>query len=120
MSLLDSAFEACHFINKTKAPDGYGGTKTVYSLGVKTEAAIVFNTSLEARVADKQGVTSLYTITTKRNNVLEYHDLLQRDSDKKVFRITSDGDDSATPAAATLDMRQVTAEEYVLGGPLNG
>ena len=67
---------------------------------------------MEARVADKQGVTSLYTVTTRKNMTLEYHDVFRRIRDGKIFRVTSDGDDKHTPASANLNMRQVTAEEW--------
>ena len=78
------------------------------------DAAIVLDSSMEARIAEKQGVTALYTITTKKNVNLQYHDVIRRKSDGKVFRITSDGDDKHTPDSAGLNMRQVTAEEWVL------
>jgi hypothetical protein len=45
---------------------------------------------------------------------LQYHDIFKRKSDNKIFRVTSDGDDKHTPPSATLDMRQVSAEEYTL------
>ena len=77
-------------------------------------AAIVFDTSIEARVAERQGVTSRYTVTTPRTLTLEYHDVFRRGRDGKIFRVTSDGDDKYTPASATLDMRQVAAEEFTL------
>jgi hypothetical protein len=115
-SLLDQAFEECVFINKVKEDDGYGGYIDTYSEGVAVECAITFNTSLEARTAEKQGVTSLYTITTKKDVILEYHDIIKRRQDGKIFRITSDGDDSATPASASLNMRVCTAEEFKLNG----
>ena len=76
--------------------------------------AITLDTSIEARVGEKQGVTSVYTITTDKSVVLEYHDVLRRLYDGKIFRITSDGDDKYTPDSATLNMRQVTAEEWSL------
>ena len=126
MSLLDDAMEACVFINKSKAPDGYGGYVDVYVDGVEFNAAITFDTSIEARAAEKQGVTNLYTVTTRKSMTLEYHDLFRRVSDGKVFRVTSDGDDKHTPASASLNMRQVTAEEITLnsttvsGGGTNG
>jgi hypothetical protein len=44
--------------------------------------------------------------------VLQYHDVFRRLSDGKIFRVTSDGDDKFTPDTATLNMRQVTAEEW--------
>ena len=71
----------------------------------------MFDTSIEARVADAQGVTSRYTVTTRRAMTLEYHDVFRRVRDGKIFRVTSDGDDKFTPSSTSLDMRQVTAEE---------
>lgn len=114
MSLLDEAMEKCVLMNKTTAPDGYGGYITTWADGAEFKAAIVFDTSMQARVADKEGVTSLYTVTTKKALTLEYHDVFRRVSDGKVFRVTSDGDDKYTPASAGLNMRQVTAEEWSL------
>ena len=116
MSLLSDAMEKCIFLNKTKAPDGYGGYIDTYTDGVEFDAAIVFDTSIEARVGEKQGVTSLYTVTTSRGMTLEYHDVFRRTRDGKVFRVTSDGDDKYTPVSTALDMRQVTCEEFVLNG----
>lgn len=120
MSLLSDAMENCIFLNKTKEPDGYGGYRDAYTDGAEFDAAIVFDTSMEARVGEKQGVTSLYTVTTSRGMTLEYHDVFRRVRDGKVFRVTSDGDDKYTPASAALDMRQVTAEEWKLTGDGNG
>lgn len=114
MSLLDDAMETCVIMDKTTQPDGYGGYISTYREGAQFNAAIVFDTSIEARVADKEGVTSLYTVTTSKALTLEYHDVFKRLRDNKVFRVTSDGDDKFTPASATLDMRQVTAEEFKL------
>ena len=119
MSLLSQAMDGCHIIDKVTSPDGYGGTITSYKEGAPFDAAITFDTSLEARVADKQGVTSLYTVTTKKNMTLEYHDIFRRDSDKKIFRVTSDGDDKFTPTSASLNMRQVTAEEFQINGQIS-
>ena len=112
MSLLDSAMEKCVLMDKTTVPDGQGGVITKYVDGAEFNAAIVFDTSMEARVAAKQGVKSLYTVTTARSVVMQYHDVFRRVRDGKVLRVTSDGDDKFTPASSTLDMRQVTAEEF--------
>lgn len=114
MSLLDEAMESCVFLNKQRVDDGYGGYKTMWTEGAGFKAAIVFDTSIEARVADVQGVSSLYTVTTPRTLTLEYHDVFKRLRDSKIFRVTSDGDDRFTPASAGLDMRQVSAEEWEL------
>ena len=111
MSLLSDAMEECVFMDKTTTLDGYGSVVPVWQEGATFSAAIVFDSSIEARRADKEGVTSLYTVTTSLDLTLEYHNIFKRVRDGKLFRVTSDGDDKFTPASATLDMRQVTAEE---------
>jgi hypothetical protein len=112
MSLIDDFMDKCIILNKVTTADGYGGYITTWTDGAEFDAAITFDTSMQARTADKAGVTSLYTVTTSRALTLEYHDVFRRVRDGKVFRVTSDGDDKFTPASATLDMRQVTAEEW--------
>ena len=114
MSLLSDAMEKCTMIDKTTVADGYGGYIVSWVEGAEFQAAIVLDSSMEARIAEQQGVTALYTITTKKNINLQYHDVIKRKSDGKIFRITSVGDDKHTPAKAGLDMRQVSAEEWVL------
>ena len=116
MSLLLDAMETCTIIDKHTQPDGRGGVVTTWEDGAQIEAAIVFDSSLQARTAQAQGVKSLYTITTVKSVVMQFHDVIRRERDGKIFRITSDGDDKATPAAAALNMRQVTAEEYTING----
>lgn len=112
MSLLTDAFETCTMLHKTTQDDGYGGEVAAWVDGATFQAAITFDSSMEARVAQSQGVKSMYTVTTKRNKVLEYHEVFRRERDGKLFRVTSDGDDKFTPDSATLDMRQVTCEEW--------
>lgn len=114
MSLLQEAMTQCVMMHKTTQDDEYGGEITVWQDGASFDAAITFDTSIEARTAGAQGVTSLYTVTTKKNKVLEYHEVFRRVSDGKIFRVTSDGDDKHTPGSASLNMRQVSAEEFVL------
>ncbi len=113
MSLLSDAMETCKMLHKVTHDDDLGGEKTSWQEGASFQAAIVFDTSIQARVAQAQGVQNMYTVTTMRSKMLEYHDVFQRISDNKIFRVTSDGDDKKTPPSAGLDMRQVTAEEFV-------
>lgn len=114
MSLLDEFMESCVMLNKRTVADGYGGYITTWTDGAEFKGAITFDTSIEARTAEQQGVTSRYTVTTSRTLTLEYHDVFRRVRDGKIFRVTSDGDDKFTPLSAGLDMRQVTAEEWRL------
>lgn len=113
MSLLTQAMEDVVILEKKRVPDGEGGFTTKREDGVQFKAAINFDSSIEARTAEKAGVTSLYTVTVPLNCKLEYHDTLKRLRDGKVFRVTSDGDDKITPPSASFQFAQVTAEEYV-------
>jgi len=114
MSLLFEAMENCIMLDKRTTADGYGGYVISWVDGAEFQAAIVLDNSIQARIAEKQGVTALYTITTRKAINLQYHDVFKRLGDGKVFRITSDGDDKKTPNSAGLDMRQVSAEEWIL------
>lgn len=114
MSLLDNAMEEFTIIDKTTVSDGFGGFTTAYTDGATIQGAIVLNNQTELKVAMAQGVKSVYTLTTKKNVVLQYHQVLRRESDLKIFRVTTDGDDLATPQTANLNMRQVNCEEWEL------
>ena len=114
MSLLDAAMEEFVMLDKTTVPDGYGGFYATWTEGATFNAAATYDSSIEARTAAVQGVTSLYTITTSKSVTLEYHDVIKRVSDQKIFRVTSDSRDKQTPPTAGLNMRQVTAEKWEL------
>ena len=112
MSLLTQAMEDVVMLEKKRVPDGEGGYTTDWVDGVQFKAAISFDSSMQARTAEKAGVTSLYTVTVPINAKLEYNDVLKRIRDGKVFRITSDGDDKITPPSASFQFAQVSAEEW--------
>ena len=114
MSLLENAYEDFTVINKTVVDDGYGGTTVVWTDGVTIKGAMVFDNSTQMKVAQAMGVTSAYTLTVKKNVELDYHTVLRRESDKKIFRLTSNSDDKKTPEEAALNMRQYSAEEWKL------
>ena len=112
MSLIERAMETSHIMDKTTTLDEYGGVKTVYKQGAEIKVAYSFNSSTEARIAAQQGVNNRFTLMTKRAVLLRFQDVVRRDRDGKVFRITSDGDDNKTPETAGLNLRAVEAEEW--------
>ncbi len=114
MSLLTDSYEPFVMLDKQSVSDGMGGIKRVWTEGAQFEANANLDTSMQARIGAVQGVTGLYTITTTRAVSLQPLEVFKRVRDGKIFRATSDGDDKATPASATLDMRQCSAEEYRL------
>lgn len=114
MSLLSEAMEQCTMIDHVTVADGYGGTIKRWQDGAEFLAAIAYNDSTEGAVARVAGVTDLYRVTTGRGVVLQYHDVFRRESDGKIFRVKTDGDDNATPRSAALNMRVVRAEEWII------
>lgn len=114
MSLLQQAMTDVVAMEKTSVSDGEGGFIVDWVDGAVFKAAITFDTSMQSRIGEKQGVSSRYTVTTSKNAKLEFHDVIRRLNDGKIFRITSDGDDKQTPDSASFQFLQVTAEEWWL------
>ena len=120
MGLLDEAMEDCTMIDRRTVSDGYGGFEAYYTDGAPFVCATTLDTSMQARIAQKQGVTNLYTATTKKNVNLRPQDMFRREKDGKIFIVTSDGSDKVTPPSAGLDMRVVSCKEYTVEGGDNG
>lgn len=114
MSLLDCYMVSCVFMVPNKTPDGSGGYITVWAEGDPLTAAIVRDTSTEARIAEAAGTVRMYTVTVPRDVHLPFHSVIKRLTDGKVFRITSDNAEKKTPISTGLDMAQSTAEEWRL------
>lgn len=114
MSLLEEAYEDFTIINKAVVDDGYGGTTTTWSDGATIKGAMVHRNSTITEIANALGAKSTYTLTVKKSLLLDFHTVLRREKDGKIFRLTSDSDDNRTPESAGLDMRQYSAEEWTL------
>lgn len=116
MSLINEFSEACVLLDKRRVLDGRGSMVTEWVDGAQFDAAITYDTSVQAKVAEASGVKDLITVTTSKAIKLDYHDVFRRVSDGQTFRVTSKGENNKTPASASLDMRQLSAEEYELTG----
>lgn len=116
MSLLTEAFESFTYMNKAKVDDGYGGVETTWTEGATFDGALALENDPQIRIAMAQGVRGLYQLYTRRDITLEFHDVVKRVSNGKIYRVTTDGDDKHTPASAGLDMRVVSCEEWELDG----
>lgn len=77
-------------------------------------AAITTDSTMQTKIAEAQGVTSVYTITTSRNVMLEFHDVIKRVQDGAILRVTSNAEDKVSPNYGTLDIAQVSAERWKL------
>lgn len=114
MSLLDSMMERCVFLNHIRTDDAYGSSVETWTDGSQFDATIIKNSSTEATIAEKQGITEIFTVVTRSSFKLEYHDAFRRVSDGQVFRVTSNTIDSEAPEASTVRISKVTAERWAL------
>lgn len=114
MSLIDEFKTKCTLLEKRRVPDGEGGWAVSWVDGMSFYAAIVHDTTIQARVAEKEGMSSTFTVTTDTNMGLDFHDVFRRESDGDVFRVTSDSQDVKTPDRASFQFAQVTAEKWSL------
>lgn len=112
--LIDNFMEPCALMEKKRVSDGAGGFITTWEDGAEFDAAIVRDTTMQARIAEKEGVSSVYTVTTRRGTVLDFHDVFKRVADGATFRVTSNGGEKQSPTIGTLDIAQVTAERWEL------
>lgn len=114
MALYENFMVPCRMIDRNTVDDGQGGFTTTWTEGAQFRAAIVKEKTLAARVAEKQGVTEVYTITTEKSAKLMFHDVFKRLSDGMIFRVTSNAKDGETPKMASFSFEQVSAEKWVL------
>lgn len=112
--LIDCVMTDCVFMVPKRTPDGSGGSDTAWTEGETLRAAIIRDTSTEARIAESAGTVEAYTVTVSRSVHLKYHDVIKRLSDGKTFRITSDNAESKTPVCTALDIAQSSAEAWRL------
>lgn len=114
MNLLEEYSEKFTILDKQSYEDGLGGYAVRYIDGAEIDVSVSYNASIQTEQAKAQGTTAVYVFLTPKAINLQYHDVLRRKSDNKIFRVTSDGDDNRTPDSAGLDIRAVTAEEWSL------
>jgi hypothetical protein len=114
MSLLDDAMVDCVLMEKKREPDGAGGFITEWYEGASFKATISVNTTIEAQIAEAQGIKRIYSVITNKNAILDPQDVFKRLHDDATFRVTSDGHDVVTPKSAFLNKSQVTAKREEL------
>lgn len=101
--------------------DGYGGYRDDWTAGATFEGVLVLDDSINAQIAEQQGVKGLYTLTFDKALHLPWHTVFNRKGTNSFYRVTS-RDENATPSSSMLDMRTVKCEEYEIpsGGATNG
>lgn len=111
--IMNEWVRECTLLEKTRIPDGEGGWRTDWTEGMEFPAAITHASSIEARVAESEGMSSTFTVWTEKGFTLDFHDVFRAD-DGNVYRVTSQGGDEQTPESATFQLEHVSAERWQL------
>lgn len=107
---LSDFFEPFQLQNWTSKPNGLGGVTWEKTDGAQIMAGISTDSSTEAKIAERNGMKTIYTIVHRQALKLENGDIVRRKSDNRLYRITSNSEDMTTPKKSHEKYAQVTAE----------
>ena len=98
----------CVRLERTSTPDGQGGQTTSWRPSKPFEAAIVRDSAIVSTVANKAEPSAAFTVTIQ--TPLGFHDVIRRESDGLVVRVTSEAIE--TPGMASFAFVQYKAERW--------
>ena len=114
MSLLSDFGKICVFKEKTRTPDGEGGYYIDWTDGAEFTVYQSRDNSMEARTAEKQGVTSVYSVLVDKDVPIEYGYYFKEKESGTVYRVTSHPNEKQAPKSASFTLKFFTAERAVL------
>lgn len=114
MSLLDDFARPCALMEKERVADGEGGYIVTWTEGAEFQNYQAIDTSMEARIAEKEGVTSLYSVLVNKSVPIDYNDYFKDLSTGQTYRVTSDPIDKEAPKSASFSLKYFTAEKRAL------
>lgn len=114
MSLLDDFARPCVLLEKTRKPDGEGGYTVEWTDGAEFMNYQALDTSMEARRAEKEGVTSLYSALVDKAVPIEFNDYFKDKETGETYRVTSNPEEKKAPKSASFSLKYFTAEKRVL------
>lgn len=109
MNLYETFYEPCTVINKSKVPDGEGGTVNTWTPGAAIDVAFQSLTPTQQIAAQQTGAQYTDTITTPAAVTLDEQDVFQRDKTGKYYRVLSVEQD--TPRVATFKFHRYNVRE---------
>nr|DAG60575.1 MAG TPA: head closure knob [Caudoviricetes sp.] len=105
MNLLDAMAVRCCLMNRKTDNDGEGGYTVKWSEGPEFENYATRDSSLEARRAEAEGVTSVYTGIVRKEVPIEYGDYYKDLDTGTTFRVTSKPEEKQAPGTASKMLR---------------
>ena len=98
MSLLNDFARPCVLMEKHREPDGAGGYVTTWTEGAAFSNYQALDTSMQARRAEKEGVTSVYSALVDKAVPIEYGDYFRDTETGTTYRVTGMTKDKALHA----------------------
>ena len=114
MSLLSDFARPCVLMEKTRVEDGEGGYTLEWADGATFQNYQALDTSMEARRAEKEGVTSVYSALVDKALPIEYGDYFKDTETGLTYRVTSNPSEKESPKSATFSLKYFTAERKEL------
>lgn len=114
MSLLEEYSDSYTQVIRVDSEDEYGSYITEYTDGVTFEASLAFTNEVSISTSEALGIRTNFQLMVPKDIVLSFHDLVRRNSDGKIFRVTSEGSNVYTPESSDLNLRYVDLEDWSL------
>lgn len=105
MSLLDDFGRKCILLEKKREADGEGGYLTTWTDGAEFVNYLALDSSMQARIAEKEGVTSLYSALVAKAVPIEYGDFFRDMGNGLTYRVTSNPTEKEAPQSAGATIR---------------
>ena len=102
----------CVLLEKTRAPDGTGGSTTVWTEGMEFDAWFQNDTTTEANIASQQGYDATYSLLVEKGMELSADDVFKRVSDGMKFRVNRDTPEKKTPPTSALNKRLILCTKW--------
>ena len=110
MTLLNDFAHFCVVMEKSSLPDGAGGSITDWVEGKAFTAYYGLADSSETRKAEKESVSSVYTVLVDKAVRIKYGDFFKDTATGLTYRVTSNPDEKRSPRSASFSLKQFTAE----------
>jgi len=103
-----TAFTIWHLVSKN---DSYGGYENTWTEGATFDGILSEDNSTQSVIAGIEQKTQFFGLKVEREVPLDFHSIIQRNSDGRFFRVTS-GETLKSPKMSALNMRILSVEAY--------
>lgn len=100
-------------VNIILTDDGYGGQAYRVVEGLHFNAVLILGNSIQAEIAQKQGVTGIYTLAYPKSLDIPARTVIRRIKDGKYLR-TIELDGNPMPDESSIEVKVTRAEDYIL------